>query len=257
MKKYITIFVFFSLFIGGLSAFAESHNDGSVKANINSSIKIKIGSELESEDSNMASTSLDGSIKEDISDNADEDGRRNSTTTKSDETSDSADASVGSQIRMTARELRDWDTEKKSEFLTGLKTVIEVKTDKDLEDFAQGALLKDENVDSVSVDNDNVKIVYNQPAKFLGFISTTISTDITASSKDDIKVKMPWYRFLFKVEKEVDENLLKEDASQKISADANVKLDNVVAVKARIIEALIAGLRAQENASAEVNGNVN
>ncbi|MFA6272900.1 MAG: hypothetical protein WC673_00170 [Candidatus Paceibacterota bacterium] len=251
MKKYITIFVLLGLFTG-ISAFAESSYDADTNANLGAAaVKIQVNSSAGN--SNSASTSANTGVKADVNANVNVGESASTTASDDDSGSNGTEATIGSQVRIMARDIRGWDSTEKADFLASVKVAVEVRTSKDLENFAKGVLLKDDNIASVSADNDIV-VAYKQKAKFLGFIPTTLNANVVATSKNDIKVKNPWYRFMFKVENEVNADTVKKVASERISADLDASAS--ANAKAEIIAALIAGLEAQANMSAEVNGSL-
>ena len=135
---------------------------------------------------------------------------------------------LSSPVALQAVEVRGWDPEKKKEFLATVKAHAELKSGQDLENFARGILLKDENIESLESNDESVEIAYKMPAKFLGVVpasiraNTSVSTRSKSTNTTDtqarVKVKFPWYRFLFRL-------------------DGNVKADSLASV---IEEALLA-----------------
>lgn len=101
-------------------------------------------------------------------------------------------------ISADVTDVRHWDLEKKQEFMASVKTEAEVRSGQDLENFARGILLKDENIELVEADKEKVKIAYKMPARFLGVFRTSITTRVEAARNGEVKVSLPWYVFLFK-----------------------------------------------------------
>lgn len=107
-------------------------------------------------------------------------------------------ARLSSGVVVKKVEVRGWDPKKKEEFLANVKTHAELKSGQDLENFARGVLIKDENVEDIAVGEENVRISYKQPAKFLGIFNASLTMQAEASSDGRVKVKFPWYRVFFK-----------------------------------------------------------
>ena len=113
-------------------------------------------------------------------------------------------------ISAEAREIRGWDEKKKSDFLETVKEHSQVKSGQELENFAQGVLLKDENVKSIQADEEKVKIEYEMPARFLNIFNASLVTRAEVTYGGSVKITYPWYAFLFK--KLIAEDDLKSEA---------------------------------------------
>jgi len=110
---------------------------------------------------------------------------------------------TGTGLVIREVEVRGWDDEKKREHLETVKSIVEVKTGEDLERFAQGVLLKDENIKEVEVENDgDVSFEYRQKVKLLGFISLLMTEDVDVEGVETgemkVKVKFPWWHVFAK-----------------------------------------------------------
>ena len=101
-------------------------------------------------------------------------------------------------ISVNAVEVRGWDPKMKEEFLLTVKEHAELKSGQDLENFARGVLVKDENVENVAIGEEGVQISYRQPAKFLGIFSSSLVMRAEADKEGRVKVRFPWYGFLFR-----------------------------------------------------------
>ena len=86
----------------------------------------------------------------------------------------------GNAVSVSAVEVRGWDPKQKQEFLATVKAHAQVRSEQDLENFATGILLKDENVEEISSDEDSVEVRYRVPAKFLGLFETSIPVIVVA-----------------------------------------------------------------------------
>jgi hypothetical protein len=108
-----------------------------------------------------------------------------------------------SDVSVKAVQVRGWDPDKKEEFIGTVKLHAEVRSDQDLENFATGVLLHDENVTYVVSNKDGVEMGYIMPSKLFGFIPTGIPVraKVGISENEDnkgrVKVKFPWYRVFF------------------------------------------------------------
>jgi len=101
-------------------------------------------------------------------------------------------------VSIDARKIRGWDEKKKSDFLETVKEHAEVKSRQELENFAKGVLLRDENVKSIQADEEKVKMEYKMPARFLGIFNTSLVARTEVTHDGSVKVAYPWHSFLFK-----------------------------------------------------------
>ena len=113
---------------------------------------------------------------------------------------DAREGEHDNNVSVRAVEVRGWDPDKKQTFLGTVKAHAEVKSGQDLENFATGVLLKDENIEIVSFNNSEIKVEYKAQGKLFGFIPhtyrETITVDAKAEASERVKVRFPWYRFL-------------------------------------------------------------
>ncbi|MDP2629150.1 MAG: hypothetical protein Q8P45_00390, partial [Candidatus Harrisonbacteria bacterium] len=101
-------------------------------------------------------------------------------------------------VLVSGVEVRGWDPEKKEEFLKSVKASVEVRSGQELEHFAQGVLLRDENVSEITVNEEGVSISYRQPAKFLGIFKASLHAHTVFDAQGQVKVSFPWTRVLFR-----------------------------------------------------------
>ena len=113
---------------------------------------------------------------------------------------DALEGEHDNNVSVKAVEVRGWDPDKKQAFLGTVKAHAEVKSGQDLENFATGVLLKDENIESVSFNNGEIKVEYKAQGKLFGFIPhtyrETITVDAKAEASGRVKVRFPWYQSL-------------------------------------------------------------
>lgn len=158
------------------------------------------------------------------------------------------------RVQVRAVEVRGWDPEKKEAFLETVQAHAEVKSEQDLENFAKGVLLNDENVADLSADESSVEVRYHVPAKFLGFFKTTLTARVVAEKgqgdkKGNIKVKFPWFRFLFGVSEDVSKASLESDIDEAVSTDLDLNRDAAldVSTAARIMATISSVLKAKHD----------
>ena len=110
---------------------------------------------------------------------------------------------------MSAREMRGWDPKQKQEFLATVKAHAEVQSGQDLENFARGVLLQDENVEELAVEEEKLVVKYLSRGKFLGFIplsfTQTVELDTDGDDMGRVKVRMPWFAFLLRADVSAEE----------------------------------------------------
>ncbi len=135
------------------------------------------GSEVEDEASDDASTGA--KPDDDSQDDADDD-------------SDEVNPVAVSKVTV-----RGWDPKKKEEFLSTVKDWAELKSGQDLENFATGVLIKDQNVESISMNFEKIKVDYKMPAKFLGLFNASLTAHTEVDTDSRVKVKFPWLAFLY------------------------------------------------------------
>lgn len=176
----------FAISVGGYSDDSAGMEDGqtNVSANVNANVS-------------ASSTKRDDEGKiEDVSETEESNSSvGNGSTSKGNEVSEAAEA------KFDDSDIKGMTDQEKIQFLQTVKTHAQLQSDKDLENFAKGVLLKDQNVDSVAVNNEDVHVGYRVPAKFLGIFKTHLRAEgdvaFSATSTDRVKVKYPWYSFLF------------------------------------------------------------
>jgi len=101
-------------------------------------------------------------------------------------------------ISANAREIDGWNDEEKKNFLQAVKEYAQVKSEQELENFAKGVLLEDNNVQSIEVSEEKVDLAYEMPARFLGIFNASLVARAEVRREGIVKVTFPWYSFLFK-----------------------------------------------------------
>ena len=167
---------------------------------------------------------------------------------------------VKGTVSASAVEVRGWDPKQKQEFLATVKAQAQVRSGQDLENFAKGIVIHDENVEEISSDEDSVEVRYRVPAKFLGFFETTLPVTVVANKAEGelgkgVKVHFPWYRFLFGVSDQVSETSLETSVNSAVIADLDIgALD--FAVSARLYSAISNVLKTKHDTVKNSIGNI-
>jgi len=107
------------------------------------------------------------------------------------------------EIVVVGSRVRGWDPVKKEEVLGMAKTADQVIDEESLQSFASNIAAEDKRVKKIILAEDAVEVRYKQPALFLGFIPSGLTETATVKFGEGahgalVKVKFPWYRFLFR-----------------------------------------------------------
>jgi hypothetical protein len=218
-----------------------------VNANAKASVTPATGTNIKT---NITGNSTSTKVKQD----------KNSTTSVSATTS--TNSSGGSVVSVKARTVRGWSDDDKEKFMLTVKNHAQIQSGQDLENFATGILIKDENVASVESDDSTVEVRYKLPAKFLGIFSAEIeaSTDVDVDAtgelgnQKEVSVKFPWYRIFFSLDESARADVIK--AAIQSSVDAEVTGDATVSAKAKtvqLVSSILKSIRAEIGAGAEVD----
>ena len=81
----------------------------------------------------------------------------------------------------------------------------ELRSGQDLENFATGVLLRDENIEELQIADEGLAMGYRMPGKFLGVFGASFRIRAEIKSDGEIKVRFPWYGFLYKKRVGADE----------------------------------------------------
>lgn len=244
MKNFLIFLGFLSLFLApGLAKEANSQGTTGSSASVNTSNSASTQTKASNTNANAAAdVNVDVSVSGQ-SKNEDKSVSQNSasSTTSASATSSSA-TSVSVGVR--ASEIRDWDAQTKQEFLLQLKERVEVTSGQDLENFARGVLLKDENMESAVVNEESIEIEYRQPAKFLGIFPAKIKANVTVGNDAQVKVKFPWYRVFYSVPKELVESSIEASVKESLTVNA----ENSIQTQAKNFESISTVLKAKHEA---------
>lgn len=235
--------------MAGLVFPAYATTDAVLNVNGSTQVNTRVGElEIEMEDGvEIEIEEEDGVLQVKTEGNATSSARSGGNRSATSSDNDGSDDSIGSTIRVDARTVRGWDADEKQAFMLTLKTALQVQTNQELEHFAQGVLLTHDNVSEVEIDDSEVKIKSHRPARLFGLVGSSLAMTVSASEDAQVKVKFPWYRFLFNVEgkgaAEIEQSL---DA--RMSAFA--RSENQIRNRAYLLELLSAAVEEEINATA-------
>jgi len=173
-----------------------------------------------------------------------------------------AEGGAGIGVSLEARDIRGMSGEQKAEFLTTVRTHAEVQSGQDLENFAKGVLAADANVDAVATTENEVRLTYRVPARFLGIFETSIPATVlvrakgSADATERVRARLPWYSFLFGVSAEATSEQLTSVAAAEVASEVSGTQRFDAQTQARIIAKLQAALQAQAEAAAEAEADV-
>lgn len=182
--------------------------------------------------------------------------KANATATANQSKNDDKSGEGGNAVSASAREVRGWSDDEKKDFLLTVKAHAQLKSEQDLNNFAKGVMLKDNNVRAVETDDDSVEVSYKLPAKFLGVFSADLSAianvtfeqEKTGRGPKEVTVRFPWYRMFFSLSAEVREEVLETAIDSAVKIRAQVPRDNVQAqngVTVQIISEILKAIRAK------------
>ena len=134
----------------------------------------------------------------------------------------------GNTVSANAVTVRGWDPKQKQEFLSTVKEHAEVQSGQDLENFAKGVLLEDENIEGLSLNYEKIVINYRSSGKLFGFIPISftqgVELDTAGENVGRVKVKMPWFSFLMRADVGVE--TLEEEASKQKDHDKWINIES-------------------------------
>lgn len=98
-----------------------------------------------------------------------------------------------------------------------IDTAAKVMSEHDLEDFMHHKAKADEHLKGVEVKDGKLEVKYAQPAKFLGFMNTTMNARVSVDAEDNIVVKYPWYHIFMK--KHVSKASMQSNIARAVAAE--------------------------------------
>ncbi len=117
------------------------------------------------------------------------------------ESDDVDDAFDHVQFRMEEKELKrneDEDPTIGAEVMMEVRAAKNVRTEEEFKTFVRTKAREDESLKQVEVADGVVNVEYDEPAEFLGFINTKITTRVSVNKEGDVAVAYPWYHIFMK-----------------------------------------------------------
>ncbi len=192
------------------------------------------------------------------------------TTTTDSDSSTSSDAliDINLEATSTAEVVSDTDNGEEGALRVnadGVAVVMaaEVNSDEDLEVFADNISTREENVDEVTFDADatgawEARVTYAHTGKLFGLIPVTVKSDtmvkVDAEGELSVESDLPWWNFMVTEKNHAEaeiESRLRDNAT--VMAAAEVEAN--AAVKAQVVEAIVAELNAHTYIQAAINAN--
>lgn len=119
------------------------------------------------------------------------------------EEGESAAAGEG-EITIMGATVRGWDEAQKAAIRSQAKSATNVSSRADLKVLAQAIALQNEAISEIEIEADEVAISRVRTGKLLGFIPVETRERIAVSTELDslgrVKIKLPWWRFLAKLD---------------------------------------------------------
>ncbi|MEX1027322.1 MAG: hypothetical protein WD049_04845 [Candidatus Paceibacterota bacterium] len=159
----------------------------------------------------------------------------------------------GDPIAAKAVELRGWDLDKKEAFLGEVKSHAQLQSGEDLENFARGVLLENEDVEEIEFTDEGLEVRSRTPARLFGVFSASLTVTTRVTREGDVEASLPWYSFLFSKSMDTDE--VEEALAQELagvaeeSERADTELRNEFQVAARALEGAISVIATKRDTS--------
>lgn len=179
-----------------------------------------------------------------------------SSTTETEDEDTRGSAGIGSTISVEAKTLRTMNEEDKSAFLASVKTAAQVRSDSDFQVFAKGALLRDDNLEAVSSDDNTVSVTYSMPAKLFGLFDIRIpvtaqvrvSGESGSTATSTVAVHFPWYlRFITNIPETVSESELQAAVNAQVTSGVSGHTQLDAQVQAQTLQAIVDVLRVRHD----------
>lgn len=121
-------------------------------------------------------------------------------------------------VQIAVGDVNGLTNEQKQSFLATVKGWAEVKSEQDLQNFALGVMIHDDRpAETLSLNYEKIKFSHKVPSKFLGIFNSSLPAETEVDHQYRVKVKMPWYSFLFS--KVVSAAELESEIDAKLAAD--------------------------------------
>ncbi len=164
-------------------------------------------------------------------------------------------------IEARANEVRAWNEEEKEDFLESVKERAELQSGEDLENFARGILLEQEDVEEIEITDKQVTVRSRVPASLFGIFNASLGATMQVNEAGEVSESLPWYSFLYSKSSranEVQQALQQEFQSDEEASSADLGLQNEFQITARALEVVLgitASGDAQNHNSSRSRGN--
>jgi hypothetical protein len=105
-----------------------------------------------------------------------------------------------SRVRVNGDEVRGWSAETKAAVLETLAKNDRINDANDFGLHVAAAAVADANIKEVLADESKVELRYKARARFLGFFPVDLVANAQTNTEGGVKVRFPWYGFLFSKE---------------------------------------------------------
>lgn len=134
-------------------------------------------------------------------------------------------------------------------------TAANVKTSADLASYAKAEVAEDENVNEVSLSDEEVSVSYKQRAYLFGFIPVFVTVQAVVDGAGNVTVHYPWYGFLIMDNTQTLKADLQTAARGAIASETAAGLD--ATTQAQLLEGMRSALesRLEADVAAEASAN--
>lgn len=158
-------------------------------------------------------------------------------------------------ISVAAGDIDGLTAEERQEFLAAAKAHAEVRSQQDLEIFAKGVLLEDEQVEQISLNFEKIQVKHQARAKLFGLFPLSIIEEVEVDTQGEdagrVKVKLPWFSFLLSTESSEQELQGVVESEVQASEDENLGSNENwdFGVQARVLANIANALKARHDAA--------
>ncbi len=215
-------------------------DDGSSKGSVEYEWKVEEGESaaapgVEPDEIDFMNTSDDSSVEREMKESGEKGGTE-------DINIGVGESSLKGGISVATGDVNGLTEEEKQEFLLRVKEHVEVRSAQELENFAKGVLLGDENIESVEIDDGKIEVRYRISAKLFGFIESGIPVrarvESDTESEGAVSVRFPWYRFLFSIPDEVGRDNLETSLGTELSGMVFLGTESGDTQRARVLQTI-------------------
>lgn len=123
----------------------------------------------------------------------------------------------------------------------------EVSNESELRAFGLAAMEEDDNLNSISFDNDEVTVNYRAQGRFIGLLPVFLNVDVRVDQEGEVEIDYPWYGFLIAKDGDVLEEEVRAEIEALVTSRAEGGWTN--SDRAELAAAIIQILRANYEAN--------